>query len=199
MSLSAPAEAAPERAPRRQRLFFALWPDAAASSALATLADDAGLRRGKLVAPENLHITLFFLGDATPDQRACAERSAAEVDAPVFTLTLDRLGGFRRAGVLWSAPSDTPEPLSKLVAVLGESLAGCGFEIERRPYHAHVTLARKVRQRVAQRPHSPVVWTVDCFHLVRSRLQAQGARYQILSSWSLDGAGRTSPGSGPGD
>lgn len=185
--MSRTAAPAAETASARERLFFALWPDEASRAALAALAREALPGRGKLVAPENLHITLVFLGGADPQQRACAERAAGAAAAPAFTLRLERLGGFRRAGVLWSAPCETPAPLHTLVDGLNRGLAPCGFEPETRPYHAHVTLARKLERRVRERPHPPIEWPVQAFHLVQSHLHAQGARYRILRSWPLAG------------
>ena len=47
-----------------QRLFFALWPDAATSVALAALAQQiAAESGGRPTAPGNVHLTLAFLGD----------------------------------------------------------------------------------------------------------------------------------------
>ena len=47
-----------------QRLFLALWPDPATAAALAVLARDvAEHAHGKATPPENIHLTLAFLGN----------------------------------------------------------------------------------------------------------------------------------------
>jgi len=168
----------------RQRLFFALWPDEGVRDALVALTRGA-LRRGRAVAHENLHITLVFLGAVSPQGRDCAEAAAGGVVGAPFTLTLDRLGSFRRAQILWSAPSEVPSALYDLVGALNRGLMRCGFEPDARAYRAHVTLARKVRGRVPQTTHEPVAWHVDWFHLIESHTRSDGARYRVLRSWPL--------------
>jgi len=169
----------------RQRLFFALWPDDERRRALAKLQRKAVRGRGRLVAAENLHVTLFFLGSTDAQRRACAERVAARVRAPAFTMTLERLGHFPKPQVLWSAPALTPEPLHRLVRGLGEGLAGCGFTPDPRPYRAHLTLARKVGGRIPEATHEPIEWTVEAFALVESRTHARGVEYRPLAFWPL--------------
>ncbi|NIW86813.1 MAG: RNA 2',3'-cyclic phosphodiesterase [Gammaproteobacteria bacterium] len=183
--MSRAAGPAAEPSSERQRLFFAVWPEEEARRALAALARRTLPRQGKPVATENLHITLVFLGSVTPGQCACAERAAAQVTGPAFTLRLERLGWYRRARVVWSAPAQTPEALRALVAGLNRGLGACGFEPDTRPYHAHVTLARKVARRVDEAAHPPIEWTVDAFHLVQSRTHPEGSRYHTLRSWPL--------------
>lgn len=183
--MSRAAGPAADSSPTRQRLFFAVWPDEAARRALAALGQRTLSRQGKPVPAENMHITLVFLGSVTAEQRACAEYAAAQVAASPFTLCLERLGWFRRARVLWSAPAQIPRPLHTLAADLNRGLEACGFEPDTRPYHAHVTLARKVARRVDEGAHPPIEWRVDAFHLVQSRTHPDGSRYQTLRSWPL--------------
>lgn len=170
----------------RQRLFFALWPDAATRDALAAIARTAlGHGAGRPVAAENLHLTLAFLGSVDADFRACAERAAERVSEQAFTLTLVHAGRWARAGVLWSAPEETPQALAGLAAALNGALRDCGFTPDARAFRAHVTLARKVRGRLGRIAHPPVDWHVDAFHLVASETHPNGARYRRVRSWPL--------------
>lgn len=170
----------------RQRLFFALWPDDDARNALAQLADARlAPSHGRLIAASNLHLTLEFLGAVDAGMRACAERAAESVATPAFELEFQRLGYWPRPRVLWSAPERTPEALTGLVSMLRKALAACGHKPESRAFHAHVTLARKVRGPVSETSHTLVRWHVADFHLVASETLAQGARYRSLESWSL--------------
>lgn len=179
-----------ETTPREEsrRLFFALWPDAACRAALAQLVQTIVPARARPLQAENLHITLIFLGRTSPAQLECARKVAGAIRAPNFTLTLDRIGQFRRARVLWSAPAATPEALQRLVAELGTDLEPCGFALDTRPYHAHVTLARNVRGRIQPTVHEPIAWRVDHFVLVESQTRSHGAHYEVLESWPLTGS-----------
>lgn len=170
----------------RHRLFFALWPDAATRDALAAIARTAlGAGNGRLVAPENLHLTLAFLGSVDDATRACAERAAGGISAPAFTLELVRAGRWPRAQVLWSAPEETPEALSGLASSLNSALSDCGYTPESRPFRAHVTLARKVRGNYAGSAHAALHWRIAEFHLMASQTHPHGARYERLRSWPL--------------
>jgi 2'-5' RNA ligase len=62
-----------------------------------------------------------------------------------FDMALDRFGTFPSRGaprVLWLGPSSDVDALTALAADCSAALAGTGFEIEHRPYHAHCTLGR---------------------------------------------------------
>lgn len=170
-----------------QRLFFALWPDPELSRQLHELAGKV-LRSddGRRVGPENIHLTLAFLGSVNESFRQCAEAAATAVRAPAFTLPLEQLGCFSRAGILWVGPKQAPAPLLDLVRRLNTALAVCGHEADSRPYAAHLTLARKVHAHHAKHPVEPRTWEVDRFHLVQSRTHADGARYEILNTWELE-------------
>lgn len=171
----------------RQRLFFAIWPDPATRRALASLARaHLAPGRGRPVAPENLHLTLEFLGSVDAGFRACAERAAATVSAVTFELVLGRIGHWSRPRVLWSAPEETPDSLVGLVDALRRALVPCGHEPDHRPYRAHVTLSRKVRGPVPPATHAPIRWPVSEFCLVSSQTHPLGARYTPLARWPLD-------------
>ena len=170
----------------RQRLFFALWPDDDTRSALARLARSR-LASGsaRLVPAQNFHLTLVFVGSVDGDFRACAERAAERLSVQAFSLEFLRVGYWPRPQVLWSAPDRTPDALAGLASTLSNALVRCGHEPTSRPFHAHITLARKVRGPVSETVHTPVRWPVSEFHLVASETLPRGARYRRLRSWSL--------------
>jgi 2'-5' RNA ligase len=171
----------------RQRLFFALWPDAAARQALADLARaHLPRKRGRPVPAENLHVTLVFLGSVDANFRRCAESAAEGLEASAFDLRFERMGFWPRPRVLWSAPLETPVVLARLASALSRSLIPCGHRPEKRAFSAHLTLARKVQGPMEERCHAPVHWHVDAFHLVASETRAEGARYRIVRSWPLE-------------
>ncbi len=167
-----------------QRLFFSLWPEPPVRAALAGLRADLPRRRGRPVHPDDLHVTLAFLGSVAAERRPCVERAADAVRAPGFDLVLDRLGCWRRSGVLWAGAAVVPESLSGLAAELQRRLRDCGFEPERRPFAAHLTLKRHAAWS-AQRDIEPIAWPVQAFVLVASRLGGPAPRYQVLRRWPL--------------
>ncbi|BAV34527.1 2'-5' RNA ligase [Sulfuricaulis limicola] len=170
-----------------QRLFFALWPPAELSRELHRLAGNA-LRggAGRRVAPENIHLTLAFLGSVNASFRECAEQAATAIRATSFTLMLEQMGYWPKPGILWAGPNQTPSLLIQLVQELNAGLVACGYDAEKRPYAAHLTLARKTHLHNAVASMEPRAWEINRFHLVRSHTHAGGARYEILRSWPLN-------------
>ncbi len=98
--------------------------------------------------PENIHITLRFLGDIEEEQsEAAAEalRRAGE-GAPAFDISIDRFGVFphlKRPNVLWAGPSETPEPLAEFEANLSRHLSEAGFSCREGAFRPHLTIARR--------------------------------------------------------
>jgi RNA 2',3'-cyclic 3'-phosphodiesterase len=170
-----------------QRLFFALCPEPALQEHLAhTAATVLPSAAGRRVRAENLHCTLVFLGAVDAAQRLCLEDAASRIQAEAFTLTLDRLGYFRRPQVAWFGCSTTPAALQGLVAGLSDAAARCGFPPERRLYdEVHLTVARKLRQDPGRLPIMPITWSVKQFVLMESISEADGVHYRPLCSWQL--------------
>lgn len=176
----------PGPAAELHRLFFALWPDGRIRERLAALAADLPLRGGRRVRPENLHLTLAFLGEVPAAQAACLEAAAAGVRAAPFELVLDRLGGFGRTRVVWLGCRHQPEPLLALVRALNQALAeGCGYLPEARPFAAHLTVARRARHPPRPQDVGPVPWPVSEFVLVESDLDPEGVRYRLRRTYPL--------------
>jgi 2'-5' RNA ligase len=95
----------------------------------------------KRIEPEQMHLTLHFLGDADVQATATA---LEEVDVPKFRLTLNGVGQFAagdRSAILWAGVIVTPE-LKQLHTAVGQALARQRFQPESRPYSPHITLAR---------------------------------------------------------
>jgi len=170
-----------------QRLFFAIWPDAALQRRWHALAELPAHRAqsGRRTPRENLHVTLAFLGSVSAERRACLERAADAIRAASFELTLDRLGSFRRGGVWWLAPSELPPASLDLVAQLKSAQEACGLVPESRAYRAHITLARDVRRCPPPMSIASIVWPVRDFVLVQSKPGEGGSRYQALRTWPL--------------
>ena len=167
------------------RLFFGFWPDQQVRNRLRGLAEDLSPDGGRVQHPEDLHITLIFLGSVDDDQRPCIEAAAASVSSPSFELTLDHIDYWRRPRILCCGASETPEVLARLVADLQTAMRDCGFKSEKRPYRPHVTLVRKARSGTTYALDPPLRWPVREFALVASHQVAKPPRYQVLKTWIL--------------
>jgi RNA 2',3'-cyclic 3'-phosphodiesterase len=168
------------------RVFFAVWPDAAAAQALHDLAsENRKLCGGRVMRCDTLHLTLVFLGDIPADRLAEAMAVASGIAAAPFALTLDRLGYWRHNRILWAGGES--EPLAGLADRLSTGLKMAGFRLDARPFVAHLTLLRDTQCAEAPILPKPVVWPVNEFLLVESRLSAAGARYEAIGRWPLLG------------
>lgn len=168
-----------------KRLFVAIDLPAAVKLQLQRLLPqrEAGLRP---VLPEQLHITLHFLGDAEPQPIA---EALAAIHTEPFQLSLQGGGHFRTHGnsVYWLGVCATPR-LRQLHAAIGEALTACGYQPERRRFTPHVTLLRAKRS-VPKRKlqeflrqlqlQSAIDFKVSEFCLFSSQLTEQGPRYTI--------------------
>ncbi len=168
------------------RVFFALWPDAATRDRLARA---AGLLHaacgGRIPKPENIHLTLAFLGQI-PRARLDGLRAAAgRVNGRAHELPVERFGWFRRNHVAWAGPLRTPGALLKLVDSLEQALKRDRFPFDVRPYEAHVTLLRKAKCREVPILDAPFDWPVREFVLVESELNEAGSIYSIIGRWPL--------------
>ncbi len=180
------AESPPVRPERTRRLFFALWPESELRDSLAEVVSALvpdGV--GRIQRPDQFHLTLEFLGAVPESRLPSVQRAAQATRGHACEVSLDRVAYWRRSSVLCLLASRTPPALEQLVVNLRASLEQQGFEPERRPYLAHLTLARKVWRPVSLPAPAPVCWPVRAFALVESRTDPAGSVYSVLESWSL--------------
>ena len=171
------------------RLFVALELPAEVRAALASWAVAAAPAPMRRVPAENLHVTLAFLGTRSA---ADAEAVSALLDGlarPLGPLAVEGALWLppRRPGVLAVALGAGPA-LGELHADLVAGLEGAiGFEPDRRPLRAHVTVARARREArlraVELDPPPPPALRFEPGALVlyRSHTGAGGARYEALA------------------
>ncbi len=171
------------KASRGKRLFFGIWPDAAARRELEQLQMLPAVP-GRKVPPYNFHLTLAFLGNCDAPREACCLRAAASVRARIFPLCLDQYGAFPRAGIIHLAPQQVPQELQALHRELQAALRECGHR-PLRGFQPHLSLFRGVRQAVALETPAPVEWMVHSFSLIESRLLPDGARYTSVADYPL--------------
>ncbi|MGB5104648.1 MAG: RNA 2',3'-cyclic phosphodiesterase [Steroidobacteraceae bacterium] len=171
-----------------QRLFFALWPEPGQLEPLIER-----VRRlvppsaGRAQRPDQWHVTVEFLGAIVESRMAevRAAGAAAAADAHPFEIVFDRLDHWRRPRVLCLTASETPLALAQLSQSLRRGLGMRGFEVERREFRAHLTLARKVDQPPPPLvAFEPVRWPAHGLTLVRSVSDSAGSRYEPLAAWN---------------
>ncbi len=151
------------------------------------------------VKPENVHLTLKFLGNISAETAEAIGKALHRVVAGQmpFTLCACGLGCFPRPSaprVLWIGLDDPHRRLFTLQQHLDTELAALGFAPESRPFHPHLTLARvqKLPNRArflsllqTFRDHKFGLFPVQELHLFRSQLHPQGALYTILQTVTL--------------
>lgn len=186
-------------APPKQRLFVGLWPPGPAlehaQAHLASFHDQ--LPGGRWIPLPRWHITLAFLGDV-PTSKIPSVVSLldklAPAHPPLSGLRLQGAGTFR--GVLWLGltPTERYSPADRLARHIQRELRRIGIPIERRPWRAHVTVARwKPRSdtTAAARKLSRQVndyrgpeFTIDSFNLVKSD-NGPSPCYQVIARTQL--------------
>jgi 2'-5' RNA ligase len=103
--------------------------------------------RAKWVRPENIHLTLKFLGNINPvdtDKIGAAMTDAVDDFAPL-NLVAGRVGvfpGIKRPRVIWLGLGGQIQLLIAMQRLLEDNLAALGFKKEKRPFKGHLTLGR---------------------------------------------------------
>ena len=136
--------------------------------------------RGNFTRPENLHLTLAFLGE-TPEEKL--EALAGIIDGlrtPSFDILFNRTGCFThsRKELWWIGAEPGSLELSSLKNLhdlLLQRLLDAGFPVDPRPFNAHVTLAREVKHL------NPIV--LDCPEML-----LKVNRVSLMKSENLRGA-----------
>jgi RNA 2',3'-cyclic 3'-phosphodiesterase len=167
------------------RLFFAAFPDGETQRLIASTAASLALGEGARPVPcENYHITLAFVGEVS-NAHAASLRTIVPLEVPVFTIRFDTYEHWLKSEVVVFATSECPPALHDLQCKLRRELAHHHLASDPRPFHPHVTIARKVVQAPVQQAMSGFLWTVTAFQLVRSVGSNAGSTYTVLDHWSL--------------
>jgi 2'-5' RNA ligase len=131
------------------RCFIAVKISAEQRNRIAALIDDFRREdvRVKWVKPENLHVTLKFLGEVDernfPDMFAALEKSLTSCKE--FDFCLKGLGCFpdtRRPRVIWVGIDEGADELKKVARDIDQIMCEFGFKPEKRGFSAHLTIGR---------------------------------------------------------
>lgn len=184
------------------RTFVALVPSAAEQARLAdgsARLRDAGFPI-RWVPPENVHLTLKFLGEAGEERvrEVCAAVDGAAAGVAPFEMSVGRFGAFpspRRPNVVWLGV-ELESTLGELQELVEQALAGLGFPREERAFRPHLTLGRAHKRlspkefrgldELLKRLDYSDTFQVRSVDVVRSRLMPTGAIYDVVHSANLE-------------
>jgi 2'-5' RNA ligase len=156
----------------------------------------------KWVDPNNIHLTLKFLGNVAAgriNEIAQAITEAVRGTSP-FSIEVRELGVFpnpRRVQIVWVGVGGEVDKLSSLQQRIEQGLGKLGFAPENRRFTPHLTLAR-IRERATPQERERLgqliaetdfeasqSFTVDSVKLMKSQLTPEGPIYSRLSSAEL--------------
>lgn len=154
----------------------------------------------KWVEPENLHITLLFLGEV--DQRetvdVCRAAQKAVAAIPAFELSIEGVGCFpnaRRPRTLWVGAGKGADAVCAVHDAIEAPLLDMGsYRRETRKYTPHVTLGRvkgdAPRDALAKALVKLQTWTggeitVREVQMMKSDLTSEGPIYTVLGRAKL--------------
>jgi len=174
----------------RRRLFFAFWPDPPQQAALAEATRRVVERSGgQGVPPENLHITLAFLGSVPESEIVRVETIAAKVAQDVSPgpalVALDVLDYWKKPRVVClTTQQPANAQASRIADLLTERFTAAGFAPDPRPFRPHVTLARKASHG-SMDTLQPLLWTFREFSLIESQTGPSGSVYRCRARFTF--------------
>lgn len=154
----------------------------------------------KWVKPENMHITLKFLGEIQKEKIKILQNDLTSVANRFkpFEINISGLGTFpdlRRPRVIWIGIDRGGSELKKMAIFIENNLANIGLAKEDKKFSAHLTLGRvrttrnieRLKDKVEKLDIRPLSCVVDRFILFRSTLTQQGPIYTSIFEWSFSG------------
>lgn len=187
------------------RLFTAVEIDASTREAIAAvqhaliraLGEAAGEFR--FVAPEQMHLTLVFIGHVGEERTAAFIQTMTDgIPVAPFQLSFGTVGQFpprKAARVLWLGVKDGGDRLADVARIVADRLEPLAVPRETRPFVPHLTLARR-----RQPPSGPQSGGIELqlamtatiavagVSLFSSQLSPKGSRYTRLETAPLIGS-----------
>lgn len=171
------------------RMFFGLWPDPATRATFA--GEDKtvfGGNGGRMVPPEEFHVTLRYLGEVPPPLVASVEdlgARAARTIAPTM-VEFDEVQWWKEAKVLVRVARILPRPLFELDQALQVGLKSIGVAIDPKPLKLHLTLVRNIPPYpTGVGPAVPLAWDADALALIEGSPDPSGPRYRVRKQWKF--------------
>jgi len=183
--------------PNRIRAFIAIELPEAIKSVLEDFITElsGGKRDYKWVAPENLHITMAFLGDVDYDSLIAIGKAmeTAVEGISAFPARLGPIGTF--PSVIWVGLDEGNRECEAIYKKLKPALLNAGFRLDDKRYHPHITIARsRSRMDFSEKnafeckilPQTNA-FIIDGITLFESRLHPKGPEYSPLARVPLGG------------
>jgi RNA 2',3'-cyclic 3'-phosphodiesterase len=165
------------------RLFVAIDLPESMRQLLADL--DPHIRGMRWTDPTQMHLTLGFFGDVPADVDLKLREKLNAIQFGAFFLPVNGIGSFSTKGapkIVWIGVGKAHPHLFQIHKRVQEAALAVGLELELRPWHPHITLARcrdvssqslrKFLQSNAEFDAGMV--RVDAFHLYSSKLTPAG-------------------------
>jgi 2'-5' RNA ligase len=146
----------------------------------------------KPVAPQNIHITMRFLGDITPSMTDKVHDAMKQVVFSAFDCNIHGLGVFpdlRHPRVVWAGIKKGADELRSVLGQLEPNLIRLGFRPDNKGFSPHLTLARVRSGRNKAELATCIkelvdydfgIVRADCFRLKKSVLTPKGPIYSTL-------------------
>lgn len=153
----------------------------------------------KWVKPENVHLTLKFIGEVSPEKYSQIEEVFTNNDFNVgaFDLEIAGFGKFgrgRELNILWVG-IEKNETIKNLYQRIEDTLAKIGISKEKRPFKAHLTVGRN-KKNFNFKPLFELLdknadvhvtkFRVNAFQVFKSELFSTGPVYTILKEIAVD-------------
>lgn len=152
----------------------------------------------KWVAPENIHLTLKFLGQVQEEKAPKIISGIKESIAGFkpFSLEIVSLGAFpslKYPRVIWAGIEKGKENLEKLAERIETAMLKLGFPEEKRGFSSHLTLGRvrsaknkdRLCRQISLASFPALPQDIASVNLYQSRLTPQGPIYEKLAEASL--------------
>jgi len=145
-----------------------------------------------LVKPQNIHITMRFLGDITPSMVEKIDKEMQGIVFKPFDVEIRGVGAFpnlKYARVVWAGIQQGTEELRKIFDQLEQRLRSLGFRPDPKGFSAHLTIARvrsgRNKAQLAECVNGMVDFEFGKIHaeslrLKKSVLTPQGPIYSVL-------------------
>ena len=157
------------------------------------------------VKPENLHLTLLFIGDVQPQEIGIIEQVLDNQleDLPAFRFRPEGLEFFPalQPHLLWLKLSSENEDIFKLNRRLLKELSAYGIEADKKAMKLHITLARlkaslnpALEREIMSRYIKHELLDFDCLCLFKSQLFPEGPQYTVLNKYNLLNSRRINAG-----
>ena len=187
-------QAGNESATIYKRLFVCIELPEFVKNALVGL--ETRLRGFRWTRPDNLHLTLKFIGEVDTPLADDITEALSAIRVEPFILALKDVGcfpGHRRPRITWVGAGGGHPRLFQLQGKVENTLTALGIEPEKRAYSPHITIARcaesspeTVRQLLKNnREFETAPFNVTEFALYRSELSPDGVIHTPEAIWKL--------------